>query len=376
MKIGILTQPLHGNYGGLLQNYALQQVLLKEGYDVKTIDWYYDFRSSRERRVSFLKTRFLSLLNPFFKNKHFLTKKETRELSSKVLQFKNNLYLTKRVNTLTSLKRIAEEECFDAFIVGSDQCWRPKYNGPFLPVMFLSFVRNRTDFKRIAYAASFGTDNWEYSDSETRECSDLIKLFDFVSVRELSGKKLCHDYLGVEASLVFDPTLLLNIEEYRKLIKEDREKNESLLVTYILDKTSSLEKSISIVEKRTGLSRRELTPASYTYKGGNDIEKYKKMSVNDWLGYIYHAEMTIVDSFHGTLFSILFNKPFWVLGNEERGMSRFDSILKMFHLEDRLIDKKDLISIDLYAPIDWNMVNEILNDMRVESTELLLNHLK
>ena len=85
--------------------------------------------------------------------------------------------------------------------------------------------------------------------------------------------------------------------------------------------------------------------------------------------------MTVVDSFHGMVFSILFNKPFWVIGNAERGMSRFTSLLKTFHLEDRLLDADKLDNIDISKPIDWAVVNGILEENRSESKDLLLAQL-
>ena len=88
------------------------------------------------------------------------------------------------------------------------------------------------------------------------------------------------------------------------------------------------------------------------------------------------AEMTIVDSFHGMVFSIIFNKPFWAIGNVSRGMSRFTSLLKMFHLEDRLLDADNLDDVDFSKPIDWTMVNRILEEKRRECKFLLLNILK
>ena len=86
--------------------------------------------------------------------------------------------------------------------------------------------------------------------------------------------------------------------------------------------------------------------------------------------------MTIVDSFHGMVFSIIFNKPFWVIGNAQRGMSRFTSLLKIFHLEDRLLDTEHLDEVDFSKSIDWVRVNAILEEKRNECKLLLLNKLK
>ena len=97
--------------------------------------------------------------------------------------------------------------------------------------------------------------------------------------------------------------------------------------------------------------------------------------VTAWLRSFMDAEMTVVDSFHGMVFSILFNKPFWVIGNAERGMSRFTSLLKTFHLEDRLLDADRLDNIEISKPIDWAVVNGILEEKRSESKDLLLAQL-
>jgi len=97
--------------------------------------------------------------------------------------------------------------------------------------------------------------------------------------------------------------------------------------------------------------------------------------VTTWLQAFMDAEMTVVDSFHGAVFSIIFNKPFWVIGNEKRGMVRFTSLLKMFHLEDRLVDEAELDNLDFHKAIDWNEVNSILEEKRRASKELLLENL-
>ena len=376
MKIGILTQPLLENYGGLLQNYALQQVLIEKGYEVKTLDWYYDFRTTRERRVSFIKTKILSLFNHLYKDLHFLTLSEIQELSSQVMTFKKNINLTRQIDKPTLLKSIAEEENFAVYIVGSDQCWRPKYNGLFLSAMFLDFVKDNKEIKKIAYAASFGTDKWEYSLQETKEFSFLAKNFDLISVREQSGVMLCRDYLGVKAHLVLDPTLLLDKEHYKRLFLKGSCCENNMLVTYILDKTSEIESELKNVEKRIGLVRKELIPASYNYKDGRDLEKYKRMSVNEWLWHIYNSKITIVDSFHGMVFSILFNKPFWVLGNKSRGLSRFCSLLDILGLKSRLITVEELKEVDLKEKIDWEKVNSELQRKRRQSLDLLFESIE
>ena len=107
----------------------------------------------------------------------------------------------------------------------------------------------------------------------------------------------------------------------------------------------------------------------------NRIEDCVFPGVTTWLRAFMDAEMTVVDSFHGMVFSIIFNKPFWVIGNAHRGMSRFTSLLKVFHLENRLLDASGLDDVDLSQSIDWESVNEILKEKQKECKLLLLNSL-
>ena len=274
------------------------------------------------------------------------------------------------------IERKSRDEKFDAYIVGSDQCWRPKYNGQFLETMFLDFIGEGEKVKKIAYAVSFGAESWEYSEKQTSKCAELAKQFDLVTVREMSGINLCEKYLHVKAQHVLDPTLLLEKDDYVALM-EGTSFNEGTLTTYILDKNIQTESFITNVEKITGLERIEINPKPFDYKKAkNNLTQYEKISVPDWLSAIYHSKITIVDSFHGAVFSILFNKPFWVLGNQKRGMARFESLLKTFGLDNRMIDIVQSNQVDLFQPIDWSRVNNVLSIKREESLNLLINSLK
>ena len=275
--------------------------------------------------------------------------------------------------------RQAKEAKYDAYVVGSDQCWRPRYNA-FLTFMFLDFAKEEKP-KRIAYAASFGTDQWEFTQEMTSICAPLAQKFDFVSVREDSGVNLCKEHLGVNAVHVLDPTLLLTKEDYTHLIKAENEpQSKGTLFNYILDPDAAKSAFINKVENDKGLTTFQVLPkcqAETRTKQDvkNRIEDCVFPGVTTWLRAFMDAEMTIVDSFHGMVFSIIFNKPFWVIGNANRGMSRFTSLLKVFHLEDRLLDANQLQEVDINRPIDWSSVNAILEQKRNECKKLLLSQL-
>ena len=381
MKIGILTQPLHANYGGLLQNYALQQVLLRAGHEVETIDWYPSYNSLRVRLYRVKR----AMLSVFFPEKYPKLRYQPTDEERKVIQQHTNHFIstyihhTKTIMFKDGFRHQAKVGKYDAYVVGSDQCWRPCYNA-FLSSMFLDFVKGEKT-KRIAYAASFGTDQWEFTQEMTSICAPLAQKFDFVSVREDSGVKLCKEQLGVNAVHVLDPTLLLTKEDYISLIKAEKEPQSSgTLFNYILDPDADKTAFINKVAKEKGLTAFQVLPKCQAETRTKDdiknrIEDCVFPGVTSWLRAFMDAEMTIVDSFHGMVFSIIFNKPFWVIGNANRGMSRFTSLLKVFHLEDRLLDANQLQEVDINRPIDWSSVNSILEQKRNECKNLLLTEL-
>lgn len=381
MKIGILTQPLQSNYGGLLQNYALQQVLIREGHDVETIDWH----SPRNiyEYLYHLKMKFKAVLLP--KNnenpKYELTKRERQIIQRNTNYFIETYLLhTPSSTSYKGFVAMAREREYQGYVVGSDQCWRPRYN-IFLPAMFICFAQGQ-NVKRIAYAASFGTDQWEFTPEQTTQCAPLAQKFDLVTVREDSGIKLCKEHFGVEATHVLDPTMLLTKEDYIQLIKAEKEPQATgTLFNYILDPDDTKSAFINRVADSMNLKPFQVLPKYQAEtRTKDDVKKHIEdcvfPGVTTWLRAFMDAEMTIVDSFHGMVFSILFNKPFWVIGNVKRGMSRFTSLLRLFNLEDRLLDVSELDKVNYTRSIDWARVNILLELKRNESKDLLLNALR
>lgn len=375
MNLAIITQPLDTNYGGILQNYALQQVLKKMGHNVTTIRHKNPGKSLVEEWKGWMKYSVLHCVYPDRYEKPQIVISAGDK--SKIRKY-TNAFIDKYIDC-TALIESHEgfvklnDAGYDAFIVGSDQCWRPKYNTEFLNEMFLSFLPNSSRVKRLAYAASFGTDEWEYDEDQTRCCAALAKKFSEISVREDSGVKLCEDHLGVSSTHVLDPTLLLERDDYFKLLEGEPGTTSKSLFTYILDPDPDISRFIDIVACETGFLPFDILPRDpYSFL-------QMKMHLNEcvftsplkWLKSISDAEMTIVDSFHGMIFSIIFNKPFWVIGNSSRGMSRFSSFLKIINLENRLIQIKDADKIDFKQPIDWENINKILEKERTKSIDFI-----
>jgi len=376
MKIGILTQPLHNNYGGLLQNYALQQVLKGMGHEVETVDWMPASAGAIKTWLWRKKETLLSIvLKDREKPSYSLTDKEKEIISRNTHRFIERYisvcpFMVKKEEEFRS---IDEAHKYQAYVVGSDQVWRPNYNS-FQTAMFLDFV-DRKDVKRIAYAASFGTSAWEFTQQMTEECALLARKFDLITVREKSGVDLCREYLGVEATHVLDPTMLLDKGNYIKLVENEHEpQSPGTLFHYILDPSEEKRHLIEQLAFKQGLQSFSIMPKCQAENRTKWDVKHRIKdcvfpSVTSWLRGFMDAEMVIVDSFHGAVFSIVFNKPFWVIANSKRGNARFESLLGMYGLEDRMIVSGD--TIDLKKEIDWKRVNEIREKEKKNSKALL-----
>lgn len=377
MKIGILTLPLNSNYGGVLQAFALQTILKRMGHDVleielkKNLRWQYP--PLWKMPLSFGK-RFLFKYIVRRKNQKILLERYERKiyplLVHDILEF-----ISKYIKQFKVDKFIDCKGKFDAFVCGSDQIWRYKYYPLFegdIANVYLKFLGDDS-CKRIAYAASFGTDNWEYPAKETAECKNWIQKFDAVSVREETGVKLCSTYYDIKAKHVLDPTMLLSKDDYVDLIeKSDVPKSKGNLFCYILDNTHEKMNVVKNIEKQRHLS-------SFFMNGdcGNwteDLEKRIQPPVESWLRAFYDSEFIVTDSFHACVFSILFHKQFLVIGNKERGLARIYSLLSMFGLEDRLTSDTDL-DINRMKTIDYDRVDEILAKHREESRTFLIQAL-
>jgi polysaccharide pyruvyl transferase WcaK-like protein len=373
MKIGILTQPLHNNYGGLLQNFALQKTLKDMGHEVWTIDRNFAKIPAHRKYASAVKRCIIGLTHNKIPDRTWLTTKEERVISKYTSLFiENYIQKTPKIYKTSALRRLHKKYSFDAYIVGSDQVWRPRYS-PQQPTYFLDFLEKNTSVKKIAYAASFGVSDWEFTREQTKEFKRLLKLFDAVSVREDSGVDLCKRYFDVDAIQLLDPTMLLDKEEYISLVnKQNLQKSSGSLFTYILDKNDDKSAIVNSVADKFKLDPFSVMPKrSFSEPGRKDINDCVFPPVEEWIKGFIDAEFVITDSFHGTVFSILFNKPFIAIANKSRGLTRFESLLKLFQLEDRLVFPTDNFNIDNLNEINWEKTNAILVREKKRSMEFI-----
>ena len=256
--------------------------------------------------------------------------------------------------------KLVDEYGLEALIVGSDQVWRPAYNY-YLEDMFLQFAVG-ADIPKIAYAASFGVDNWEFTADQTTSCRRLVHQFKSISVRERSGIDLCRKFLHIDAVEMVDPTLLLSRDDYETLCQDIPINKKNILAAYVLDLNKEKMRFIKYLAKKNNL----------------DVVLFRadlncSLSIEEWIAMFRDSKYIVTDSFHGTVFSIIFNKTFLSMPNSGRGKTRFTSLLAKFGLEQRLVSTFD--TYDETEAINWDQINGIIASLRDKACSYLTSNL-
>lgn len=369
MKIAIIIFRLGPSHGSILQTYALTKVLEEMGHQVTIID--------RQRPVH-LQSNLRRIVADIVRHRVTLHSFYMGEFPPVIMKNLNRFidtYLRKKTITFRKERRWREIGLgdFDAFIVGSDQTWRP-YFVHNIYNYYLDFVPSERQVIRLAYAPSFGTDKWEYSKEQELTCKKLISLFDGVSVRESSGVELCKKYFGVTAEHVLDPTLLLSKEHYLHAIQLHPAHKQFVGFNF-LDYSEEKMDIVSIISHITGLDAIQINTKTEYAKA--HIDERIAPSIDEWISGISNSSFVIADSFHATVFSIIFHRPFITIANVERGLSRFTSLLEMCGLQERLVRNREQITESLVkAEINWDAVDERIKRMKATSLEFLKNSLK
>lgn len=377
MKIGIITQPLQTNFGGILQAYAMQTVLERMGHEAYVIHLIKDEIATLSWRKKILCNIKRFLLQYILHKKTFpIFYEECERKAIHIIRQNTNRFIKQYIHlySINSFDDIGDKKTFDAYVVGSDQVWKPKYSPWDIENSFLQFDKH-SDTVRIAYAASFGVDTWEFTTEQTETCRKLAQRFDAITVREKSGVKLCKEHLGIDAKWVLDPTMLLDVKEYIKLVENANvPKSKGNLLVYLLDKDNEKENVVNNIARE-----KKLIPFKVNNNSIEDfwtpMKERVQPKVEAWLRGFMDAEYIITDSFHGSVFSILFHKPFTVLVNEGRGITRVNSLLDMFKLEDRLL-KLPCASLSFHEPINWEDIDNIVEENKHCSLSMLITMLQ
>lgn len=361
MKIGILTLPLHTNYGGILQAWALQTVLERMGH---TVDVFGIKSESSHSNYTLPLVWFVRLIRRIKGQNDISIFYEIKERGIQNRRFSDiRRFVSEKINTkvIPELNAIPEN-IYDIIVVGSDQIWRKEYissgwrsNNP-EDAFLSSFNCKKAD--RIAYAASFGIDSWNFTNSETIKIEEALSRFKAISVRETSAIDLLECATGTSATLVLDPTMLLTQEDYIECLGICKKSENNQLISYILDPNVETTKLISKIAVTRGLKHKEINLLH---------SSNKLLSIEEWVESIANAEIVITDSFHGCVFSIIFNKPLIFICNKSRGNARFASLISTFGINNNSLENITEYKVD--------STYELPNDIQTKLEQLRLQSL-
>ncbi len=333
--VAIMNFATTKNVGGLLQNWALQRIL----------------RSLKKTSITIKLFRNKILLENF---DHSFAGRFTNDYVMCSDPFLRNSMIN--ANVLS-----------DCFIFGSDCIWNNWWGDTERAYLYLgSFCNCKT--KLIAYAPSFGNRDLSCTENEKLVIKYWLSRFDNISVREKSGVNILKNDLGIEGTQVLDPTLLLDANDYKKLIRYSKNTKKDHIFVY----------SIGVKEDDFAFSYlMERIKSENVYSLSQEELDEKNISVEDWLSLIKNAKLLVTNSYHALCLAIKFNVPFYLFSPYGLDSSRFESLLEMLNLEDRLIaTNNDFQNItNLFKPIDWIKVNLILEKEKEQSIEWLKNAL-
>lgn len=384
-KIGLVSCYFKYNYGSQLQAYATKKILDDMGIEneIINVDNNIDFKKGKKKyymsqifNFTFIKSK-LGMIKLKFDKK--LNKELGKNIAIRTEKYKefisNNYNLTEPFNTYEELNKNAIK--YDAILVGSDQLWLPV--NVVADYYTLNWVPD--NIKKISYSTSFGVSTVPEKYKAIYE--KFLNRIDFLSTREVAGQKIIKDLINKDAELVCDPTLLFNKDEWMCIQKEEPIIKDKYILCYFLGNSIEYRKFAERLKEKTGFKIVSLNHAD-EYVKYSDIfadETPYDVGPGEFLNLIRNAEYVCTDSFHGTVFSLINNKKFYVFRRYNKKSkvstnSRLESLLGIVNLKERLLDGNENIEDVLKMNIDYKVVDEKIEDFRNKSKEFLKNALK
>lgn len=359
MKIGILTFHDAHNYGAMLQCYALQQYLTSQGYEVTIINYcpsFYQKQYKKHHILPFLGKNPIRTLRSLYYNVYLYNKR----CNAFIKFHKKYLHLSSWV----SFKDIPPT--YDAYIVGSDQIWNPNLTNGFDKVYFCDFNFPKEKRKYISYAPSM--EKQIFTENEIKFLTHAFGRFDALSVRESSLIPSLQPLTPKKIHQVLDPTLLIDPKIWIKLTTKTRKPKSPYVLLYQIRENKLVREKAYQLAKRIHGHVVELTARiDYHYP-----TKAQTASPLDFINYFYYADYVLTTSFHGTAFSLIFERNFYTFKLNDNFDNRSHSLLKEVKLENRYITPNDIINL---TPINYSETNKRLNFLREKSREFLKNAL-
>lgn len=358
-KIAIITFHYAYNYGSALQAYALKTLLERKKYEINIINFLYkkDFEQYRLFRTNI----YYKWPKAFIADILFFNQNKKRKENFEIFAKKYFNLTQKRYYNYKDMKELNDK--FDIFICGSDQIWNLDCTQGVEPAYFLKFANK--DKLKIAYAPSLS--HIKFSRNYNEDLKEAIKDLDYISVREESTLPLIQPLTEKKVSVVLDPTLLLDQKDYELIISREKQKSEYVFV-YMLEYNDELIKYCNEFGNKRRIKIIYITNSKFSgIKGENAFG----IGPDKFLKYIKEAKYIITNSFHATVFSIIFNKKF-VTFTTKRSSSRMVDLLDELGIPERIYNEKFNIDKD----INYDKVQEKLIDMRKSSLEYLSKALK
>ena len=224
MKVAILTLPLHNNFGGNLQAYALMEYLKSIGIQPTLLRCEWPEKTDLAIFKSIAKRFFYKLMG---RKDVYVLEELFKKYDKKIISYYSDIFINTFINSRTKpcysadeLRKEVLDNNFDAVVVGSDQVWRPEYT-PNIFNYFLDFLSENMSIKKISYAASFGSGEWVKNSPHSGKLKKLVNLFDAVSVRESNSVNIIKDNFSVNSSHVLDPTMIVGLDAYYKIVTDN-----------------------------------------------------------------------------------------------------------------------------------------------------------
>lgn len=347
MMIGILTFQNTLNYGAVLQAYALNRIINRYA-DCETIDYRCACVEERERIKKLSETKSIKELIKYTAMHNKLIKKQNKikKFTQENMKISNKIYTKKNIEE--------SQKIYDKYIVGSDQVWNYQLTDSDFTYL-LDFIDQKKG--KYSYAASFGLDKILENKEKYK---DLLSKFDKISVREEQGRKIVEELTERQSIITLDPTFLLTKQEWEELIKDVTIQTKDYIGFYQMQESTELLKYAQKLAKEQKCDIINLLPY---FKDLFKSKTFIDASPQEWLKIIESAKYMIINSFHGLVFSIIFNKDFIVEvpNNKHKTSSRLENLLKLLELEERNINSE---KFNPMKEIDWDKINKKLDDYR------------
>ena len=368
MKIKTITTWADYNYGASLQAYALLTFLKVKGHDAELIKYLppyqtrmYDYMwvNPESKASKFWITRWLYRFVKFFQRVTTLKRK-------KIFDDFNFKILTATNKTYSSYEELVNNPPdAELYLVGSDQVWNVLYDAGNDPAFYLEFVKNGV---KASYAASFSY--LEIDEKNKLRIANSLKSFKSVAVREYQGYNLLKN-MGIESTWVLDPVFLLSVDDWILFAKQSTKFDlfKPYLLVYDFEGNHKLKDFVKIYAKKNGLKIYAIVdkyPILYADKN------FKNAGPKEFVSLIAQCHAFVSNSFHGTAFSILFHKPFFVFNrNRHKVNSRMESLLTLFEMNDCIVSDEIPFEKYLKKQFNWKMIERIKEEQLSKSIDYL-----